>query len=49
MLYEVITVEYYEYKQLESDFAGKKIQPSDLKQAVGNYLVKVISPIREKS
>lgn len=41
-------VEYYEYKQLESDFAGKKIHPSDLKQTVGNYLVKVISPIREK-
>ena len=41
-------VEYYEYKQLESDFAEKKIHPSDLKQTVGNYLVKVISPIRDK-
>jgi len=41
-------LEYFEYKQLESDFEKKKIHPSDLKQAVGNYLVKVISPIREK-
>lgn len=40
--------EYFEYKQLESDFRERKIHPSDLKQTVGNYLVKVISPIREK-
>ena len=41
-------VEYYEYQQLESDFAEKKIHPGDLKQTVGNYLIKVISPIRDK-
>jgi tyrosyl-tRNA synthetase len=41
-------VEYVDYKQLESDFGERKIHPTDLKQSVGNYLVKVISPIREK-
>jgi tyrosyl-tRNA synthetase len=33
---------------MESDFAQKKLHPSDLKQAVGESLVKIISPIREK-
>jgi len=41
-------VEYLEYEQLESDFSEKKIHPSDLKQTVGDNLVKVISPIRDK-
>ena len=41
-------VSYYDYKQLETDFAEKKLHPGDLKQTVGNYLTKVISPIREK-
>ena len=41
-------VSYSEYNQLESDFAGKKLHPTDLKQTVGNYLVKIISPVREK-
>ena len=41
-------VSYFDYKQLETDFAGKKLHPGDLKQTVGNYLTKVISPIREK-
>jgi tyrosyl-tRNA synthetase len=41
-------VSYSDYKQLETDFAGGKLHPGDLKQTVGNYLVKVISPIREK-
>jgi tyrosyl-tRNA synthetase len=39
---------YSDYTQLETDFAGKKLHPGDLKQTVGNYLTKVISPIREK-
>ncbi len=39
---------YADYSQLEKDFAEKKLHPGDLKQTVGNYLVKVISPIREK-
>jgi len=33
---------------LETDFAAKKLHPTDLKQTVGSYLVKIISPIREK-
>lgn len=41
-------VSYTNYEQLETDFAQKKLHPGDLKQTVGNYLVKVISPIREK-
>ncbi len=41
-------VSYTNYNQLEKDFAEKKLHPGDLKQAVGNYLVKVVSPIREK-
>jgi len=41
-------VSYTNYKQLEKDFVEKKLHPEDLKQTVGNYLVKVISPIREK-
>ena len=41
-------VAYSDYDQLETDFAEKKLHPGDLKQTVGNYLVKIISPIREK-
>ena len=41
-------VSYGNYNQLEKDFAEKKLHPGDLKQTVGNYLVKVVSPIREK-
>ena len=41
-------VSYTDFKSLESDFAQKKLHPTDLKQTVGNYLVKVISPIRDK-
>ena len=41
-------VSYFDYEQLQSDFEQKKLHPGDLKQTVGNYLVKVISPIREK-
>lgn len=40
-------VAYTNYNQLETDFAQKKLHPGDLKQTVGNYLVKIISPIRE--
>ena len=40
-------IDYTDYKQLESDFAAKKLHPTDLKQTVGNYLVKVIAPIRD--
>lgn len=41
-------VTYSGYSQLESDFAQKKLHPTDLKQAVTNYLIKIIHPIREK-
>ena len=41
-------VSYTNYNQLESDFAEKKLHPGDLKQTVGNYLIKTIAPIRDK-
>jgi len=41
-------VSYTNYNQLETDFAEEKLHPGDLKQTVGSYLVKIISPIREK-
>ncbi|HET6516995.1 MAG TPA: tyrosine--tRNA ligase [Nitrosopumilaceae archaeon] len=41
-------VEYSNYSQLESDFGAKKLHPTDLKQTVTNYLVKIIGPIRDK-
>lgn len=41
-------VSYSNFNQLQTDFVEKKLHPGDLKQTVGNYLVKVISPIREK-
>ena len=41
-------VDYTNYAQLESDFADRKLHPTDLKQTVGNYLVKVVAPIRDK-
>jgi len=41
-------VSFADYAQLESDFAAKKLHPTDLKQTVANYLVKIVSPIRDK-
>ncbi|MEK0339173.1 MAG: tyrosine--tRNA ligase [Nitrosopumilus sp.] len=41
-------ISYTDYNQLEKDFVEKKLHPGDLKQTVGSYLVKIISPIREK-
>ena len=41
-------VNYSSFSDLESDFAQKKLHPSDLKQSVANYLVKIIAPIRDK-
>ncbi|HUT05842.1 MAG TPA: tyrosine--tRNA ligase [Nitrosopumilaceae archaeon] len=41
-------VGYTDYSQLESDFGAKKLHPTDLKQTVGNYLIKVVAPIRDK-
>ena len=41
-------ISFSDYAQLESDFAAKKLHPADLKQTVANYLVKIVSPIRDK-
>ncbi|MDG7053876.1 MAG: tyrosine--tRNA ligase [Nitrososphaerota archaeon] len=41
-------ITYTDFSQLELDFSQKKLHPSDLKQTVSNYLIKIISPIREK-
>lgn len=41
-------VSYNNYEELIEDFSQKKLHPGDLKQTVGEYLVKIISPIREK-
>ena len=41
-------ITYTDSSQLELDFSQKKLHPSDLKQTVSNYLIKIISPIREK-
>ena len=41
-------VSYSNYNQLNLILQKKKLHPGDLKQTVGNYLVKIISPIRDK-
>ncbi|RDJ31959.1 MAG: tyrosine--tRNA ligase [Crenarchaeota archaeon] len=41
-------VTYSSYSQLEEDFAKKQLHPTDLKQTVSKYLIKIIEPIREK-
>jgi tyrosyl-tRNA synthetase len=41
-------LEYADYAQLEKDFSEKKLHPTDLKQGVAEYLVRIIAPIREK-
>jgi tyrosyl-tRNA synthetase len=41
-------VSYGNFESLESDFSQKKLHPTDLKQAVGESLVKIVSPVREK-
>ena len=42
-------VSYDNFESLESDFSQKKLHPADLKQAVGESLVKIVSPVRDKS
>ncbi len=39
---------YSSYEQLESDFAQKNLHPGDLKNTIGEYMVKIIGPIRDK-
>jgi tyrosyl-tRNA synthetase len=41
-------VSYTKYQDLESDFAQKKLHPSDLKNAASKYVIDIIKPIREK-
>ena len=41
-------VSYDDFESLESDFSQKKLHPTDLKQSVGESLVKIVSPIRDK-
>jgi len=41
-------VDYDNFESLVSDFSQKKLHPTDLKQAVGESLVKIVSPVREK-
>ena len=41
-------ISYDNFESLESDFLQKKLHPTDLKQYVGESLVKIISPIRDK-
>jgi tyrosyl-tRNA synthetase len=56
--FEEITVErpskfggnatFTSYQQLEKEFAGKKLHPSDLKEVVSRYIIEIIKPIRQK-
>ena len=41
-------VSYDKFENLESDFSEKKLHPTDLKQSIGEYLIKIISPIRDE-
>lgn len=40
-------IRYAGYGELESGFATKELHPSDLKRAVGEYLVRIVSPVRD--
>ncbi len=39
---------YSSYLQLEKDFAEKKLHPSDLKEMVSRYIIKIIKPVRKE-
>jgi tyrosyl-tRNA synthetase len=41
-------ITYDDYAQVVSDFGAAKLHPSDLKQVVADYLVKIVAPIRNK-
>ena len=41
-------VTYNSFEELEADFAQKYLQPGDLKNTMGEYMVKIIAPIRDK-
>ncbi len=41
------TVEYYRYEDLEKDFVEGKLHPLDLKNAVAEWLIETLAPVRE--
>ena len=41
-------VEYASFEQMEKDFTSRMLHPGDLKAAVADNLIRIISPIREK-
>ncbi len=41
-------VTYNSFEELESGFAQKNLHPGDLKNTVGEYMIKIIGPIRDK-
>ena len=41
-------VTFISYQQLEKEFAGKKLHPSDLKETISRYIIEIIKPIRQK-
>jgi len=41
-------VSYDNFESLESEFSQKNLHPTDLKQAIGESLVKIVSPVRDK-
>ncbi len=41
-------VSYSSYKQLEGDFASRKLHPMDLKAAAARYVSEIVRPVREK-
>lgn len=40
-------LEYADFEQLEADFRNKKLHPQDLKQAVAQWLIQELAPIRD--
>ena len=40
------TVEYHRYEDLERDFVGGRLHPLDLKNAVAEWLIKELEPVR---
>ncbi len=41
-------ITYWRYEELEKDYVSGKLHPLDLKNAVSNYLIKIVEPIRNK-
>ena len=41
-------VNYNNYQELEQDFSQNKLSPADLKPSIAEYLVKIVTPTRDK-